>query len=94
VTVTTAIIGVGNLGSALARHLVGGDEPIVLAAKDDSHAEAVLQEIGPLARAASGVDAALRIEMPGGDLHQMGLNGELLDLDRAREVLATTEVTA
>ena len=219
---TTAIIGVGNLGSALARHLVGGDEPIVLAAKDDSHAEAVSQEIGPLARAASieyaiatahivvfavwldtikdliaehgdllhsrvvvdpsnplgfdengqvlrtlpddqssgsvvaallpadahyvkafgtlradalasaanreprravlfyatdddiaagtverliraagfeplkagGVDAALRIEMPGGDLHQMGLNGELLDLDRAREVLATTEVTA
>jgi 8-hydroxy-5-deazaflavin:NADPH oxidoreductase len=219
---TTAIIGVGNLGSALARHLVAGDEPIVLAAKDDSHAEAVSQEIGPLARAASveyaiatahivvfavwldtikeliaehrdllhnrvvvdpsnplgfdengqvlrtlpddqssgsvvaallpadahyvkafgtlsadalasaanreprravlfyatdddiaagtverliraagfdpvkagGVDAALRIEMPGGDLHQMGLNGELLDLDRAREVLATTEVTA
>jgi 8-hydroxy-5-deazaflavin:NADPH oxidoreductase len=219
---TTAIIGVGNLGSALARHLVGGDEPIVLAAKDDSHAEAVSQEIGPLARAASveyaiatahivvfavwldtikeliaehgdllhnrvvvdpsnplgfdengqvlrtlpdnqssgsvvaalvpadahyvkafgtlsadalasaanreprravlfyatdddiaagtverlsraagfdpvkagGVDAALRIEEPGGDLHQMGLNGELLDLDRAREVLETTEVTA
>ena len=219
---TTAIIGVGNVGSALARHLVGGDEPIVLAAKDDSHAEAVSQEIGPLARAASveyaiatahivvfavwldtikeliaehgdllhsrvvvdpsnplwfdengqvlrtlpddqssgsvvaallpadahyvkalgtlsadalasaanreprravlfyaidddiaartverliraagfeplkagGADAALRIEMPGGDLHQMGLNGELLDLDRAREVLATTEVTA
>jgi 8-hydroxy-5-deazaflavin:NADPH oxidoreductase len=43
---------------------------------------------------AGGVDAALRIEMPGGDLHQMGLNGELLDLDRAREVLATTEGTA
>ena len=40
------------------------------------------------------IDAALRIEMPGGDLHQMGLNSELLDLDRAREVLATTEVTA
>jgi len=222
VTLTTAIIGVGNIGSALARHFVVGDEPVVLAAKDDSHAEAVSQEIGPLARAASveyaiatahivvfavwfdtikeliaehgdllhnrvvvdpsnplgfdengqvlrtlpdnqssgsvvaalvpvdahyvkafgtlsadalanaanreprravlfyatdddiaagaverlsraagfdpvkagGVDAALRIEAPGGDLHQMGLNGELLDLDRAREVLATTEVTA
>jgi hypothetical protein len=39
------------------------------------------------------IDAALRIEMPGGDLHQMCLNGELLDLDRAREV-PTTEVTA
>jgi hypothetical protein len=50
---TTAIIGVGNLESALARHLVGGDEPVVLAAKEDSHPEAVSQEIGPLARAAS-----------------------------------------
>ena len=28
----TAIIGVGNLGSAVARHLVAGDEPVVLAA--------------------------------------------------------------
>jgi 8-hydroxy-5-deazaflavin:NADPH oxidoreductase len=136
-TLTTAIIGVGNLGSALARRLVGGDEPIVLAAKDDSHAEAVSQEIGPLARAASveyaiatahivvfavwletikeliaghgdllhnrvvvdpsnplGFDENGQVLLPGGDLHQMGLNGELPDLDRAREVLATTEVTA
>jgi len=33
---TTAIIGVGNLGSVLARHLVAGDERVVLAAKDES----------------------------------------------------------
>jgi predicted dinucleotide-binding enzyme len=219
---TTAIIGVGNLGSALARHLVAGDELVVLAAQDESHAQALAEELGSHATAAlvedaiagadvvvlalwleqlkqlvpaqasllenkvvvdpsnplgfddhgqmlrtlpddqsagsivsgllpasahyvkafgtlgadalassanreprrvalfyatdddiaagtverliraagfdpvkaGGVDAALRIEMPGGDLHQMGLNGELLDLDRAHEVVATTEVTA
>jgi predicted dinucleotide-binding enzyme len=41
---------------------------------------------------AGGLAAAVQIEMPGGDLHQMGLNGELLDLDQAR-ALAPTEVT-
>ena len=50
---TTAIIGVGNLGSTVARHLVRGGEPVVLAAKDDSHAEGLADELGPLARAAS-----------------------------------------
>ena len=54
---TTAIIGVGNIGSALARHLVGGGEPVVLAAKDESRAEALADELGPLARAASVEDA-------------------------------------
>jgi 8-hydroxy-5-deazaflavin:NADPH oxidoreductase len=54
---TTAIIGVGNIGSPLARHLVGGGEPVVLAAKDEAHAQALAQELGPLARAASVEDA-------------------------------------
>ena len=54
---TTAIIGVGNIGSALARHLVGGDESVVLAAKDEAGPEALAQELGPLARAASVEDA-------------------------------------
>jgi predicted dinucleotide-binding enzyme len=54
---TTAIIGVGNIGSALARHLVDGAEPVVLAAKDESQAEAITNELGPLARAASVEDA-------------------------------------
>jgi 8-hydroxy-5-deazaflavin:NADPH oxidoreductase len=54
---TTAIIGVGNIGSALARHLVDGGEPVVLAAKDESHAEALAQQLGRLARAASVEDA-------------------------------------
>src|SRR5262249_45154465 len=31
---------------------------------------------------AGGDAAALRIEMPGGDLHQMGLNGQLVDVDQ------------
>jgi predicted dinucleotide-binding enzyme len=54
---TTAIIGVGNIGSPLARHLVGGGESVVLAAKDQSRAEALAHELGPLARAAPVDDA-------------------------------------
>lgn len=54
---TTAIIGVGNLGSTVARHLVAGGEAVVLAAKDKAHAEALANELGPLARAASVDDA-------------------------------------
>jgi len=55
--VTTAIIGVGNLGSALARHLVAGDELVVLAAADAAHAYALANELGPNAAAASVEDA-------------------------------------
>ena len=218
---TTAIIGVGNIGSAVAGHLASGDEPVVLAAKNQSDAEAVAQKLGPRATAASvkdaiagadavvvalwldalqdvlpqnsqglegkvvldpsnplgfdengqmirtlpegkssgsivasllpasahyvkafgtlaadslassanrepravlfyatdddeaaataerlirvagfdplkvgGVADAIRIEMPGGDLHQAGLNGALLDLDQARAALTTTGATA
>lgn len=167
---TTAIIGTGNIGGTLARHLVRGGEPVVLAAKDEANAAALAQELGELARAASveeaiartlpegqsagsvvaallpadahyvkafgtlaadalvsaanrepqravlfyatdddtaattierlthaagfeplkagGLADAGRIEMPGGDLHQSGLNGALLDLDEARGAVA------
>jgi predicted dinucleotide-binding enzyme len=54
---TTAIIGVGNLGGTVARHLVAGDEPVVLAAADEAHAEALADELGPNANAASVEDA-------------------------------------
>ena len=54
---TTAIVGVGNIGSALARHLVAGGEPVVLAAKDESRAQALAGELGPLAGAAPVEDA-------------------------------------
>jgi 8-hydroxy-5-deazaflavin:NADPH oxidoreductase len=53
----TAIIGVGNIGSAVAGHLVAGDELVVLAAKDQSDAKAVAQKLGPRATAASVEDA-------------------------------------
>jgi predicted dinucleotide-binding enzyme len=53
----TAIIGVGNLGSALARKLVAGDETVVLAAADEAHAKALADELGPNATAASVEDA-------------------------------------
>ena len=54
---TTAIVGVGNIGRTLARLFVRGDEAVVLAAKDESHAEALAHELEPLARAASVEDA-------------------------------------
>ena len=54
---TTAIIGVGNIGGTLARNLVAGGESVVLAAKNRSRAEALADELGPQARAASVEDA-------------------------------------
>jgi predicted dinucleotide-binding enzyme len=49
---TTAIIGVGNIGSQVARHLVNGGERVVLAAHDESHAAALAKELGASASAA------------------------------------------
>jgi predicted dinucleotide-binding enzyme len=54
---TTAIIGVGNLGGTVARHLVAGDELVVLAAEDEAHAQALADELGPNASSASVEDA-------------------------------------
>jgi 8-hydroxy-5-deazaflavin:NADPH oxidoreductase len=85
---STAIVGVGNIGSAVARHLVAGGEPVLFYATDD---EAAAKTIERLIRAAGfepwkagGVAAAGRIEAPSGDLHQYGFNGEVVDIDRAR----------
>jgi len=50
---TTAIIGVGNLGRSVARDLVDGGERVVLAAHDVSNATALANELGELASAAS-----------------------------------------
>jgi 8-hydroxy-5-deazaflavin:NADPH oxidoreductase len=49
---TTAVIGTGNIGGQVARHLVSGGEHVVLAAHDASHAAALADELGPLASAA------------------------------------------
>jgi 8-hydroxy-5-deazaflavin:NADPH oxidoreductase len=54
---TTSIIGVGSLGSTVARHLVNGGETVVLAAQDEAHAKALADELGPNASAASVDDA-------------------------------------
>ncbi|MGH7922822.1 MAG: NADPH-dependent F420 reductase [Candidatus Dormibacteraceae bacterium] len=52
---TTAIIGVGNIGSALAATLVRGGEHVVLASRDLKHAEAIAGDLG--AHAATVGDA-------------------------------------
>jgi 8-hydroxy-5-deazaflavin:NADPH oxidoreductase len=54
---TTAIIGTGKIGGAVARHLAAGGESVVMAAMDQSHEEGLAGELGPLARAASVADA-------------------------------------
>src|SRR5258708_12567557 len=54
---TTAIIGVGHLGSALPRHLVSGSERVVVAAEDQSHAQQLATQLGPLATAVPVRDA-------------------------------------
>src|SRR5439155_10104274 len=50
---TTAIIGVGNIGTSVARHLVEGGERVVLAAHDESNATALANDLGELASATS-----------------------------------------
>ena len=47
----------GNLGSTVARHLVAGDEVVVLAAQDEAHAVGLAHELGPRAEAALVEDA-------------------------------------
>jgi 8-hydroxy-5-deazaflavin:NADPH oxidoreductase len=54
---TTAIIGVGNVGGAVARHLTTGGEQVVLAAREEADADALADELGSLASAASVPDA-------------------------------------
>ena len=54
---TTSIIGVGNLGGTVARHLANGGETVVLAAQDEAHAKALADELGPNASATSVEDA-------------------------------------
>ena len=54
---TTAIIGVGNIGGRLARDLVRGGVAVVLAAKDEAHADGLARELGELASAGSVEEA-------------------------------------
>jgi predicted dinucleotide-binding enzyme len=54
---TTAIIGLGSLGSTVATHLAVGDERVVLAAANREHAEALARQLGANATAASVEEA-------------------------------------
>jgi lactate dehydrogenase-like 2-hydroxyacid dehydrogenase len=60
--VTTAIIGVGHIGSTLAQHLVGASEEFALAALDKSEPEALAEKLGPVARADSVERAIARAD--------------------------------
>jgi predicted dinucleotide-binding enzyme len=76
--VTTAIIGIGHLGGSLARRLVDGGESVTLAARGESKAQAVVDELGPLAHAAS-----VEVAIAGADTVVLALW-----LDTTRELLA------
>jgi predicted dinucleotide-binding enzyme len=54
---TTAIIGIGNIGSRVARNLVHGGESVIVAARDESAADALAEELGELASSATVADA-------------------------------------
>ena len=84
----------GTLGAdSLAASANREPRPAVLFyATDDDDAAATTERLiltagfDPLR--VGGLAEAGRIEMPGGDLHQAGLNGALLDVDEARAALA------
>src|SRR3954464_6088641 len=50
---TTAIIGVGKIGTTVARHLVKGGERVILAGHEAGQAEAMAKELGKNARAST-----------------------------------------
>lgn len=54
----TAIIGTGNIGRAVATHLVRGGEPVVLASNTISNARSLADELGELVDSGS-VDEAI-----------------------------------
>jgi 8-hydroxy-5-deazaflavin:NADPH oxidoreductase len=60
--VSTAIIGVGNIGSTVARHLADGGEPVVLAARTQENAAELAGQLGALASAAPVPDAIARAD--------------------------------
>jgi 8-hydroxy-5-deazaflavin:NADPH oxidoreductase len=60
--VSTAIIGVGSIGKAVATHLTDGGEAVVLAASQPVRAEQLARELGPSASAAGVNDAIERAD--------------------------------
>src|SRR5258705_11540326 len=54
---TTAIMGIGNIGTIVARSLVQGGERVILAKRDTSKADKLAVELGDLASSAEVGDA-------------------------------------
>jgi len=54
---TTAIIGIGNIGTIVARNLVQGGERVILVNRDKSKADKLAAELGDLATSAEVADA-------------------------------------
>jgi predicted dinucleotide-binding enzyme len=70
---------------------------LLYATDDDSAAttvERLIRAAGFDPLKVGGVAAAGRLETPGGDLHQFGLNGEVIDLEQARTALAGAQQPA
>jgi 8-hydroxy-5-deazaflavin:NADPH oxidoreductase len=70
-------------------------QAVLFYATDDDAAattiERLIRAAGFAPLKAGGLAAATRIEGPGGDLHQFGLNGEVVDLERARGLVSAAE---
>jgi predicted dinucleotide-binding enzyme len=50
---TTAVIGIGNIGKSVAKHLANGGEQVIVASRDNAQAVAFAKELGVRASAAS-----------------------------------------
>jgi predicted dinucleotide-binding enzyme len=83
---------------ALARGANREPPGVLFYATDDDVAAATIERLIRVAGfeplKVGGVAQAGRIEGPGGDIGQFGLNGELLDLDQARTAVTAGEVQA
>jgi len=91
---TTAIIGIGNIGGTVARHLAAGGEHVVLAAGNVDDVKKLVAEIGPSATAAmSNRDAVERADSVVLALWldpMKGVIAEISDLLRGKVVIDTS----
>jgi len=60
---TTAVIGLGNIGKVVARELVDGRERVVLASRKEADAQALAEELGEWAVAATVEDALAQADV-------------------------------
>jgi 8-hydroxy-5-deazaflavin:NADPH oxidoreductase len=60
---TTAIIGLGNIGSRVASNLVAGGENVIVAARDRAKAQAFAKKVGSQAEATSIEDAVKKADV-------------------------------